>query len=66
MIPAATSVWLREDPKSGLISFRICERQRLAKLGILFHKNMLLDHFPPRYEHALDHIESEENEYTKK
>jgi hypothetical protein len=62
MIPAATSVWLREDPKSGLFSFRICDPQRLAKLGILFHKNMLPDHFPPRYEHALDNIESEEDE----
>ena len=66
MIPSATSVWLREDQKSGLISFRTCEPRRLARLGILFHKNMLPDHFPPRYEHALDHIEESEGKvYTQ-
>jgi Lipase (class 3) len=59
-IPAATNVWMRErQDNSGDYDFKICDSQ-MATLGIQIHLNMLTDHSPPRYEHALQSLEQQE------
>jgi hypothetical protein len=58
-IPAEKIVWLREDNEilHGVYRYDILSPKLMAKRGIRVNPDMLLDHFPPRYEHALDHIE---------
>jgi hypothetical protein len=62
-IPAAASVWMQQDitPTSTTMAasyytMKVCDPQRLARLGIPIHPNMLPDHSPARYEHALDNL----------
>ncbi|KAG7342596.1 lipase class 3 [Nitzschia inconspicua] len=38
--------------------FEMFRPNRLKQYDIQVHPDMLLDHFPPRYEHALDHLKT--------
>lgn len=60
-IPAASTVWMRERHKSGKYSIKVCDPNRLALLSPLIHNSMVLDHFPPRYEHALHRLDDFDN-----
>lgn len=54
-VPAAANVWIRENNDSnGKYDAKVCDPVRLAKLGIVVDPDMLIDHFPTAYEHALD------------
>lgn len=67
-IPAATSVWMyRDDEKDGddqdCYSFQVCDDPtRLAQLGIHLDANMLPDHSPARYEHALETMRDDDDD----
>lgn len=53
-VPAACNVWICENrSKRGRYDIKLCDPTCLATLGILVHPNMITDHSPPRYEHAL-------------
>jgi hypothetical protein len=61
VIPASTNLWLRrvqdgtgEDP----YDVKLCDPVKLSTLGIRMDPNMLQDHFPPRYEHALHSLQA--------
>lgn len=60
VIPAATNLWLRqiEDDHDGCASYDVkaCDASKLSTLGIRVDPNMLRDHLPPRYEHALHNL----------
>jgi hypothetical protein len=56
MIPATSTVWMRERHRSGKYNVKVCDPNRLALLAPMIHTNMILDHFPPRYEHALHRL----------
>ena len=56
-IPAASNLWIRENETTGKYDVKVCDSGALAKLGILVDSNMLEDHFPSRYEHALHNLE---------
>ena len=66
-VPAAQTIWLRPSSKKedqDHHDYRASVWKRLPST-ISIHSNMLLDHFPPRYEYALDHVvvvEEQENE----
>lgn len=57
-VPARANVWIRERDFVGSDEYdaRDCDSKRLAKRGIILDANMLFDHFPTKYEHALDRI----------
>jgi hypothetical protein len=57
-IPASQTIWLRERD-DGEYNYERCNPKTLRD-GIRVHPDMLVDHFPPRYEHALDHLVEEE------
>jgi hypothetical protein len=68
-IPAATTIWMhRDDDKDGdddqdSYSFQVCDDpMRLAQLGIHLDANMLPDHSPARYEHALETMRDDEDD----
>lgn len=56
VIPAAANLWMREKPGSDKYDIKVCDPRKLATLGIQVDSNMLQDHFPPRYEHALHNL----------
>jgi len=57
-IPAKVNLWLREkEDGSGKYDFKVCDSKKLAELGIQLDVSMVLDHPPPRYEHAFDNLE---------
>jgi hypothetical protein len=57
-IPAAANLWLcRKDESSNHYDMKVCSSEKLAELGISIDVNMLQDHFPLRYEHALHNLE---------
>lgn len=58
-IPAEKTVWLKKDiqKEHGEYQYEILSPNEMMHRGIRVNPDMLLDHFPPRYEHALDHIE---------
>jgi hypothetical protein len=58
-IAAEKNLWLRDKESSGTYDMKLCDSKRLADLGIFFHPNMLEDHFPSRYQHALHNLGSE-------
>jgi Lipase (class 3) len=58
-IPAASTLWMREKENSGKYDMKNCDPVKLARLGIRIDPNMLQDHFPPRYEHALHNLDDE-------
>lgn len=58
-IPSAANVWLQEVDVSGRYDFKLCDSKRLATLGLQIESNMLKDHFPPCYEHALHNLADE-------
>ena len=45
-----------EDDEGKDYSFQILKPRDMLKVGIRVNPDMLLDHFPPRYEHALHHF----------
>lgn len=53
-IPAGKTIWLRERD-DGEYEYDLYKPKTLRD-GVRVHRDMLLDHFPPRYEHALDHL----------
>lgn len=55
-VPAAANVWIRQKEFAGNDDYDVkdCDSFRLAKRGILVDTNMLFDHFPTKYEHALN------------
>jgi hypothetical protein len=58
-IPAERTVWLKGDGnniKHGEYRYEILTPKDMTNRGIRVNPDMLLDHFPPRYEHALYHI----------
>ena len=61
-IPAEHIVWLKESPReernSG-ISYRydVLSAREMAQREIRVYPDMLVDHFPSRYEYAFDHLE---------
>ena len=60
-IPAATSLWMKKvDPKSDHYVMEKWDPKQLSTWGIRFDNTMLSDHFPSRYEHALDRIRNED------
>jgi Lipase (class 3) len=61
-IPAASVVWMREKKRNGKTDAKLCDPIRLSTLGVFVHANMFLDHFPPRYEHALHQMEGRDDE----
>jgi hypothetical protein len=56
-IPAAANLWLRKKESSDCYDWKVCDSSKLANLGIQIDANMLQDHFPSRYEHALYYLE---------
>jgi hypothetical protein len=54
-VPAAANVWIRKKDCVGSDDYdeQDCDSTRLAKRGIIMDANMLFDHFPTKYEHAL-------------
>jgi Lipase (class 3) len=58
-IPSEKTVWLKQDNEkdNGEYRYEIVTPTEWMRRGIRVNPDMLLDHFPPRYEHALDHIE---------
>jgi hypothetical protein len=60
VIPCASVVWMREKGDSGKYDAKVCDPRRLATLGISVGPNMLLDHTPPRYEHAFHNLEEDD------
>lgn len=59
-IPADTTIWLQQtkknDSEDGDYYYSTTTSKELVQRGIRVHPDMLLDHFPPRYEHAFDHL----------
>lgn len=57
-IPAHKTIWLKcDDPsEEGDYHYSTLNSRELVNRGIRVHPDMLLDHFPPRYEHAFDHL----------
>ncbi|KAL3904667.1 MAG: hypothetical protein SGARI_004824, partial [Bacillariaceae sp.] len=46
-----------DDPDEGKdYGFQVLKPRDMLKVGIRVNPDMLLDHFPPRYEHAFDHV----------
>ena len=46
-----------DDPDEGKdYGFQVLRPRDMLKVGIRVNPDMLLDHFPPRYEHAFDHV----------
>jgi len=60
-IPAAASIWMREQP-SGLYDYEICDPIALSTLGVAIDIKMVEDHLPPRYEHAFENLIPKEGE----
>jgi Lipase (class 3) len=61
VIPAATNLWLRQikdDHDGGGPNYDVkaCDSVKLSTFGIRVDPNMLQDHLPPRYEHALHNL----------
>lgn len=56
VIPASTILWLRDVDGSGTHNLKLCDPMKLARLGICIDPNMIQDHLPNRYEHALYHL----------
>lgn len=54
-IPAAATVWMREL-ETGDYDFQVCDPDLLSITGITIDLNMLDDHLPSRYEHALENL----------
>lgn len=52
-IPSAAVLWILETPDSEAYDAKVCDALKMATLGIQVDPNMLVHHFPPRYEHAL-------------
>ena len=65
-VPAAKTVWLHNNPpksqpgssadktkKTSTTTYTVCET---LPFEIRVHPNMLVDHFPARYEYALEHL----------
>ena len=51
-----------EDDEGKDYSYQIPKPRDMLKVGIRVNPDMLLDHFPPRYEHAFDHVKEFANE----
>lgn len=59
-IPAASAVWMRERKDTGKFETKVCDPRKMAMVPIFVgSSNMLQDHFPPTYEHALHNLEDE-------
>jgi hypothetical protein len=59
-IPASTNLWLRrvqDDGGDDRYDIKLCDPMKLSTLGIRMDPNMLQDHIPPRYEHALHNLQ---------
>lgn len=63
-IPAQDNVWLKckDESEEGDYFFDVVGSRDLVKRGIKVHPEMLLDHFPARYEHAFAHLVIENND----
>jgi hypothetical protein len=61
LIPAKQIVWLKQDRNGDNDSYHseILTPVDMMKRGIRVNPEMLTDHFPPRYEHAFDHLDDE-------
>jgi hypothetical protein len=59
-IPAAQTLWLREKRENGqdYYDYEIWD-QEIFPTSIRVHQDMFVDHYPPRYEHALNHMHSD-------
>mmetsp|Transcript_21464 Transcript_21464/g.47920 ORF Transcript_21464/g.47920 Transcript_21464/m.47920 type:complete len:528 (-) Transcript_21464:440-2023(-) len=57
-VPASANIWIREKDFAGSDDYdaQDCDSTRLAKRGIIMDTNMLFDHFPTKYEHALNRL----------
>jgi hypothetical protein len=57
-VPAKQNIWLQCEDASeeGIYYYEIFGSRDLVRRGIKVHPEMLLDHFPARYEHAFDHL----------
>ena len=55
-IPAGRTIWLREREDGEYEYQQWDPKSLLQNSEIRVHQDMLVDHFPPRYEHALDHL----------
>jgi len=53
-VPAGRTVWLKEGTNS--YRFEMSNAMGMAQRGIRVDPNMLIDHFPSRYEHAFDQL----------
>lgn len=56
-IAAGSVVWLRANDDGHTYNKKICDPAALAVMGVWVNPDMLLHHFPPRYEHALHNLE---------
>ncbi|GAX23143.1 hypothetical protein FisN_33Lh035 [Fistulifera solaris] len=63
-IPASNVLWIQRTDDSNdfdddKISYnaKVCDPRKLSKMGIFIDGNMLQDHTPSRYEHALHFLE---------
>lgn len=61
VIPSASVLWMREKGDTGQYDTKVCDPRKMATLGIFVTPNMLQDHFPPTYEHALHNPEDEDS-----
>ena len=61
LIPAEKIVWLKQDRNGDDDSYHpeILTPVDMMRRGIRVNPEMLTDHFPPRYEHAFDHLDDE-------
>lgn len=56
-IPAAANLWLYPTDDTGSsYDFKLCNSLKLSELGLFVDSNMLQDHFPLRYEHAIENL----------
>jgi hypothetical protein len=55
-VPAKATVWMKET-ETGTFDIKVCDARKLANMGITIHPDMIQDHFPSRYEHALHNLE---------
>ena len=61
-IPSSTVLWIQRSSDSNdsdriLYNAKACDPRKLSKMGIFIDANMLQDHTPSRYEHALHFLE---------
>lgn len=63
-IPAAASVWMREQP-SGEYDYQVCDPVALSKLGLTIGVQMVDHHLPPRYEHAIENLMDDDDQTSE-